>query len=208
MTHLLRALREVGAAPIERPDDAALAAAVASAARPWPQPMEIPAARKKARTSGAGVSALGSASAVPPPVPPPLWDPPPVFPPLPTSSSAASSDAAATGAGADAAPPSSAPIPKAIVYSSFPTHLHVLDLALTGARVPFATLRRMGYTRADKEAALASFRADPMTRVLLLDRAGAEGLDLSFATFVFLAEPAADNSLEEQVVSRAHRSAL
>jgi SNF2 family DNA or RNA helicase len=91
------------------------------------------------------------------------------------------------------------------VYSSFQTHLHVLDLALTGAGVPFSTLRRLGFTRRDKEAALAAFRHDPLTRVLLLDRAGAEGLDLSFASHVFLCEPLADAALEAQVISRAHR---
>jgi len=94
---------------------------------------------------------------------------------------------------------------KAIVYSNFASHLHVLDLALTGAAVPFSTLARPGYSRQDKQAALACFTGDPLTRVLLLDRAGAEGLDLSCASHVFLCEPLPDRSLEQQVVSRAHR---
>ena len=42
-------------------------------------------------------------------------------------------------------------------------------------------------------------------RVLLMDAVGAVGLDLSFASYVFLMEPIADRSLEEQVISRAHR---
>lgn len=41
--------------------------------------------------------------------------------------------------------------------------------------------------------------------VLVMDRAGSVGLDLSFAAAVFLMEPLADPALEQQVVSRAHR---
>lgn len=38
-----------------------------------------------------------------------------------------------------------------------------------------------------------------------MDESGAVGLDLSMANWVFLMEPLADRSLEEQIVSRAHR---
>ncbi len=38
-----------------------------------------------------------------------------------------------------------------------------------------------------------------------MDESGAVGLDLSFATHVFLMEPLADASLQAQVESRAHR---
>ena len=41
--------------------------------------------------------------------------------------------------------------------------------------------------------------------MLLLNRAAAEGLDLSFVSHVFLMEPLSNMSLEEQIVSRAHR---
>ena len=95
--------------------------------------------------------------------------------------------------------------PKCIVYSGFRTHLSVIDLGLTGAGVNFENIARMGMTRAQKDAALASFRADDQVAVLLLDRAAAEGLDLSFASRVFVMEPLDNASLEQQVVSRAHR---
>ena len=41
--------------------------------------------------------------------------------------------------------------------------------------------------------------------VLVMDRAGAVGLDLSFVSYVFLLEPIEDMSLYKQIVSRAHR---
>ena len=99
----------------------------------------------------------------------------------------------------------SGPPPKCIVYSGFRTHLDVIDLALSGAKVNFANIARIGMSRWDKDRALASFRADPDVSVLLLDRAAAEGLDLSFVQRVFVAEPLDNASLEQQVVSRAHR---
>ena len=46
---------------------------------------------------------------------------------------------------------------------------------------------------------------DPQHSVLLMDESGSVGLDLSFASHVFLMEPLENASLEEQVVSRAHR---
>ena len=91
------------------------------------------------------------------------------------------------------------------MYSGFRTHLDVIDLALSGAKVNFANIARIGMSRWDKDRALASFRADPDVSVLLLDRAAAEGLDLSFVQRVFVAEPLDNASLEQQVLSRAHR---
>lgn len=38
-----------------------------------------------------------------------------------------------------------------------------------------------------------------------MDHSGSVGLDLSFASYVFLMEPIEDTSLHKQVVSRAHR---
>ena len=64
---------------------------------------------------------------------------------------------------------------------------------------------RQGYSREQKDAALSQFRDDPDCPVLLLDRSAAEGLDLSFVNYVFLMEPLENVSLEEQVISRAHR---
>ena len=46
---------------------------------------------------------------------------------------------------------------------------------------------------------------DPQHSVLLMDESGSVGLDLSFASHVFIMEPLENASLEEQVISRAHR---
>ena len=96
-------------------------------------------------------------------------------------------------------------LPKIVVFSSFRTHLHVVDVCLTEGRVPLQSLSRQGYSREQKDAALSQFRDDPYCPVLLLDRSAAEGLDLSFVNYVFLMEPLENVSLEEQVISRAHR---
>jgi ERCC4-related helicase len=70
---------------------------------------------------------------------------------------------------------------------------------LSGADVPFENITRMGMTRQEKDAALASFRRDPNVSVLLLNRAAAEGLDLSFVSRIFVMEPLDNASLEQQV---------
>merc|ERR1712046_415957 len=41
--------------------------------------------------------------------------------------------------------------------------------------------------------------------ILLLDRDGSHGLDLSFSTHIFLLDHIKDPALESQIVSRAHR---
>ena len=46
---------------------------------------------------------------------------------------------------------------------------------------------------------------DPQHSMLLMDESGSVGLDLSFASHVFIMEPLENASLEEQVISRAHR---
>ncbi|KAK3258915.1 hypothetical protein CYMTET_32062 [Cymbomonas tetramitiformis] len=97
---------------------------------------------------------------------------------------------------------------KIIIYSNFATHLHVVDLALNhefGSRVYVSLFSRKGFTQKHKDAALKAFREQPDARILVLDRLGAEGLDLSFVSHVFLMEPLENGSLEQQVVSRAHR---
>uniref|UniRef100_A0A453GN27 Helicase C-terminal domain-containing protein n=1 Tax=Aegilops tauschii subsp. strangulata TaxID=200361 RepID=A0A453GN27_AEGTS len=54
-------------------------------------------------------------------------------------------------------------------------------------------------------SALTKFKEDPTCMALLMDGTAALGLDLSFVNHVFLMEPIWDRSMEEQVISRAHR---
>ena len=58
--------------------------------------------------------------------------------------------------------------------------------------------------RAERARALADFRAGEAA-VLVMDSSGAVGLDLSFVQHVFLMEPLGDLSMEQQIISRAHR---
>ena len=44
------------------------------------------------------------------------------------------------------------------------------------------------------------FKLDPQVTILVLDQSGALGLDLSFVSHVWLMEPLADASLEQQVM--------
>ncbi|ETL90645.1 hypothetical protein L917_10714 [Phytophthora nicotianae] len=52
---------------------------------------------------------------------------------------------------------------------------------------------------------LEAFRSSPNVHVLLLSNLGSHGLDLSFVTQIFLLEEIWDKSVEQQVISRAHR---
>ncbi|THG05323.1 hypothetical protein TEA_027339 [Camellia sinensis var. sinensis] len=57
----------------------------------------------------------------------------------------------------------------------------------------------------DEMKSLTTFQHDASCMALLMDGSAALGLDLSFVTHVFLMEPIWDRSVEEQVISRAHR---
>lgn len=59
-------------------------------------------------------------------------------------------------------------------------------------------------SRTERARAIAAFRLGT-ARVMVMDAVGSVGLDLSFAQHVFLMEPLGDLSLEQQIVSRAHR---
>ncbi|XLR07994.1 hypothetical protein HN51_062971 [Arachis hypogaea] len=56
-----------------------------------------------------------------------------------------------------------------------------------------------------KKKSLATFQHDSSCMKLVTDGSAALGLDLSFITHVFLMESIWDRSMEEQVISRAHR---
>lgn len=95
---------------------------------------------------------------------------------------------------------------KAIVFTQFWHHALLLEKTLErAAPATFFALYRKQMTQHEKASSLKRFRVDPGCRVLLMDESGALGLDLSFVSFVFLMEPVENRSLEEQVVSRAHR---
>ncbi|KAA8537325.1 hypothetical protein F0562_026988 [Nyssa sinensis] len=96
------------------------------------------------------------------------------------------------------------PLQKVLIFSQFLEHIHVIEQQLTGASIKFAGMYSPMPT-SNKMKSLATFQHDASCMVLLMDGSAALGLDLSFVTHVFLMEPIWDRSMEEQVISRAHR---
>ncbi|GLT88566.1 hypothetical protein SLE2022_065860 [Rubroshorea leprosula] len=93
---------------------------------------------------------------------------------------------------------------KVIIFSQFLEHIHVIEQQLTFAGVKFAGMYSPMHS-SNKMKSLAMFQHDVNCLALLMDGTAALGLDLSFVTHVFLMEPIWDRSMEEQVISRAHR---
>ncbi|VFQ92106.1 unnamed protein product [Cuscuta campestris] len=93
---------------------------------------------------------------------------------------------------------------KAIIFSQFLEHIHVIEQQLTIAEIQFARMYSPMHS-ANKIKSLATFQHDPNCSALLMDGSAALGLDLSFVSHVYVMEPIWDKSMEEQVISRAHR---
>ncbi|GLC42941.1 hypothetical protein PLESTB_001816700 [Pleodorina starrii] len=93
---------------------------------------------------------------------------------------------------------------KAIVFTQHGVHMQLIESSLREADIPHEILTQV-IRKELREVSLSRFQHDPHCGVLIMDQLGAVGLDLSFASYVLLMEPLADTSLEQQVVSRAHR---
>ncbi|KAI3415019.1 uncharacterized protein J3R85_015600 [Psidium guajava] len=93
---------------------------------------------------------------------------------------------------------------KVIIFSQFLEHIHVIEQQLMLAGISFAGMYSPMHS-SNKMKALTKFQHDASCMALLMDGSAALGLDLSFVTRVFLMEPIWDKSMEEQVISRAHR---
>ncbi|XP_024021128.1 F-box protein At3g54460 [Morus notabilis] len=93
---------------------------------------------------------------------------------------------------------------KFLVFSQFLEHIHVIEQQLTIAGIKFAGMYSPMHS-SNKMKSLTTFQNDETCMVLLMDGSAALGLDLSFVSHVFLMEPIWDKSMEEQVISRAHR---
>ncbi|KAK9283613.1 hypothetical protein L1049_011863 [Liquidambar formosana] len=93
---------------------------------------------------------------------------------------------------------------KVLIFSQFLEHIHVIEQQLTVAGIKFAGMYSPMHST-NKMKSLAIFQHDANCMALLMDGSAALGLDLSFVTHVFLMEPIWDRSMEEQVISRAHR---
>ncbi|GAV80317.1 SNF2_N domain-containing protein/Helicase_C domain-containing protein/zf-CW domain-containing protein [Cephalotus follicularis] len=93
---------------------------------------------------------------------------------------------------------------KVLIFSQFLEHIHVIEQQLIIAGIKFAGMYSPMHS-SNKMKSLAMFQNDTSCMALLMDGSAALGLDLSFVTHVFLMEPIWDRSMEEQVISRAHR---
>lgn len=93
---------------------------------------------------------------------------------------------------------------KAIIFSQFLEHIHVVERQLTGAGIKYTGMYSPMHS-SNKMKSLMTFQHDTDCMALIMDGSAALGLDLSFVTYVFLMEPIWDRSMEEQVISRAHR---
>ncbi|KAL4369697.1 hypothetical protein GQ457_05G021680 [Hibiscus cannabinus] len=93
---------------------------------------------------------------------------------------------------------------KVLIFSQFLEHIHVIEQQLTFAGIKFVGMYSPMHS-SNKMKSLATFQYDDSCMALLMDGSAALGLDLSFVTHVYLMEPIWDRSMEEQVISRAHR---
>ncbi|KAG7391797.1 hypothetical protein PHYPSEUDO_003417 [Phytophthora pseudosyringae] len=93
---------------------------------------------------------------------------------------------------------------KIIIFSQFTEIIWRTKLAFEQQKISTANFITRVVPKARMNA-LQRFRTDPSLNVLLLSEMGSHGLDLSFVTHVFLMEEIWDKSLEQQVISRAHR---
>ncbi|KAL5733968.1 hypothetical protein ACOSP7_031829 [Xanthoceras sorbifolium] len=93
---------------------------------------------------------------------------------------------------------------KVIIFSQFLEHIHVIEQQLTIGGIKFVSMYSPMHS-SNKIKSLATFQDDASCLALVMDGSAALGLDLSFVTHVFLMEPIWDRSMEEQVISRAHR---
>eukprot|EP00884_Botryococcus_braunii_P005336 jgi/Botrbrau1/14803/Bobra.0370s0001.1 len=93
---------------------------------------------------------------------------------------------------------------KVIVFTQFWQHIRLIMQNLEAHGTVYAVFKR-DRKAFEKEEAIYKFQHNPRCGVLLMDSAGAVGLDLSFVPWMILMEPLPDRSLEEQVVARAYR---
>jgi len=92
-----------------------------------------------------------------------------------------------------------------IVFSSWTTHLDLIEIALKTAGHTLVRLDgRM--TRENRDKSMQALREDPSIRVMLVSiGAGGLGLNLTTANKVFMMEPQFNPAAEAQAVDRVHR---
>jgi len=106
-------------------------------------------------------------------------------------------------------PPQRHPLGKCIVFSNFIEAIdnvaNSISEAMDGGGNYMRFTANLKRGMLERNDAIQEFRENPDIQIILIDSAGALGLDLSFVTHVYLLDPIWDKSQEDQVISRAHR---
>ena len=94
---------------------------------------------------------------------------------------------------------------KSVVFSQWTSMLDLVEIALQKSGIKFVRLDgRM--QRKDRESAVDNFKNDPEVSVCLISlKVGGIGLNLVWATHVFLLDPWWNPAIEQQAIDRVHR---
>lgn len=94
-------------------------------------------------------------------------------------------------------------VPKIVIFSQFSSFLDRVVVELKARGISYSDIQ---YGKpATKARELLRFRLISSVRVLMLSTEGSHGLDLSFVTHIFLMDTILNDSIEQQVISRAYR---
>jgi len=93
---------------------------------------------------------------------------------------------------------------RALVFSQFVDHLHIIREYLTGHQVSFQYLDGSTPAR-DRERAVNAFQSGDGTVFLISLKAGGVGLNLTAADYVYHMDPWWNPAVEDQASDRAHR---
>ncbi|KAL9057536.1 MAG: hypothetical protein Q9162_002268 [Coniocarpon cinnabarinum] len=94
---------------------------------------------------------------------------------------------------------------KSVIFSGWTTHLDLIQLALTNAKIRYVRLDG-SLGRKQRSEVLAAFSNNPdVTCILVSISAGGLGLNLTAASRVFVMEPQFNPAAEAQAIERVHR---
>ena len=94
---------------------------------------------------------------------------------------------------------------KSVVFSQWTSMLDLVEIALEKSNIKFVRLDGK-MQRKDRDDAVQKFKADPYIQVCLISlKVGGTGLNLVWATHVFLLDPWWNPAIEEQAIDRVHR---
>ncbi|KAL2855380.1 SNF2 family N-terminal domain-containing protein [Aspergillus pseudoustus] len=94
---------------------------------------------------------------------------------------------------------------KSVVFSSWTTTFDLIQTMLNASQITYVRIDGKVSQR-DRALALSSFQSDPSIQVMLLSIfCGAEGLNITTASRVYLMEPQWNPNIESQAFARVHR---